>query len=174
MDTGSVGKTVDVQPSDGDIRAGDGQAIAVTGLAAAQLDQRRATVARLGETVDQDRVGDRGQRRERSDRLDPGARDGEVDRVRRSDGGVGIDDRLTERAGAEVAGIAHQEGRQERPVLHHLEAGAETKDRRAEYGGRRGSSTAAMQPLTIGAGVGWWAEWSDHFLVRCQSSVVRC
>ena len=39
------------------------------GLAAAQLDQRRAGVARLGEAVDQDRLGDRRQGGERGDRL---------------------------------------------------------------------------------------------------------
>ena len=37
-------------------------------------------------------------------------------------GGVGIEDRLAERAGAAVAGVGDQEGRQQRPVFHPLEA----------------------------------------------------
>ena len=55
--------------------------------------------SRLGQTVDKYRVDDRGQWRDRNDRLDPRARDIEVDRVRRAGGGVGIEDRLAERAG---------------------------------------------------------------------------
>ena len=40
-------------------------------------------------------------------------------------GGVGIEDRLAERAGAAVAGVAHHEGRQQGPVFHPFHPGPE-------------------------------------------------
>ena len=59
-------------------------------------------------------------------------------------GGVGVEDRLAERAGAAVGGVGHHEGGQQRPVLHQLEAGPE-----AEAAGacRR---AAAATPVTGG------------------------
>ena len=80
------------------------------GLAAAELDQRRAGVARLGEAVDQHRPGDRRQGGERGDRLHALARDGEVDRDGlRAWSAVGVEDRLPERAGAGVGRGGHRE-----------------------------------------------------------------
>ena len=96
------GEIVDVQAANRDVRAGDRQAVAAAGLAAAQLDQRRAGITRLREPVDQDRARDRGQGREGRDRLHALARDVEVDRVRLAGRGVGIEDRLPQRPSAAV------------------------------------------------------------------------
>ena len=57
VNAGALGEATDVQAADRDIRARDRQAVTAAGLAAAQLDQRRAGIARLGEAVDQDRPG---------------------------------------------------------------------------------------------------------------------
>ena len=51
--------------------------------------------------------------------------------------GVGVEDRLAERAGAAVVGVAHQEAGQEASVLHDLQAGAESEECRAEYSGNK-------------------------------------
>ena len=41
-------------------------------------------------------------------------------------GGVGIEDRLAERAGTAVGRVRHAECREQRAVFHELEAGPET------------------------------------------------
>ncbi len=158
---------VDVQAADGHARAGDRQTVEIAGalvveLGAVDLDQRRAGVARLGEAVDQHRAGDRGQNRERIDRLHAGAADIEVNRAGRPYGIVRIKNSLAERAGAAVAGVGHQEGGQQRPVLHDFQAGAEPEKRCAESSGRSASSTTVKAPAR-GKDAGFrWAEKSDH------------
>jgi hypothetical protein len=59
VNAGALGEIVDIQAAYRDIRAGDRQAVAAVGLAAAQLDQRRASVAGLRSAVDQDRITER-------------------------------------------------------------------------------------------------------------------
>jgi hypothetical protein len=81
VDAGALAEIGDIQPRDRHILAGDRQAVTTTGLAAVDLDQGRAGVARLGGAVDQDGLGDGGQRRSRRDHLHTRAGDGKVDRV---------------------------------------------------------------------------------------------
>ena len=119
----------------------------VPGSLADDGNQRHAGVARLRGPVDQEGGGDRGQGRGGCDCLNPLAGDVEVNCVRCPAGGVGIEDRLAERAGAAVAGVAHQEAGEQRAVLHQLQAGAEPEDRPAKHGGRRGSAAVVGKPV---------------------------
>ena len=98
---------VDIEPAHGDIRTGDQQTVARPGLAAAELDEWSAGIARLGGAVDQDRTGDRRQGEGWRDRLHALARDIEVDRARAAGGRIRVEDRLAQRAGTAVRRRAH-------------------------------------------------------------------
>ena len=71
--------------------------------------------------------------------------------------GVGIEDRLAERAGAAVVGVDHQEGGQQRPVFHGLEPRAEAEERAGEGADIASSSrsSGSRQGVRHGSLVGW-------------------
>ena len=72
-------------------------------------DQRRAGEPGLGRSVEHRGGRDRRQRGRESNGLEPGPGDEEVDRVAVAGRGVGIEDRLAERAGAAVRRRRDQE-----------------------------------------------------------------
>ena len=122
--TGAAGEPGEIETANRDVRAGDCQAIGEPGQGTVDLDQGGARIARLGEAVDQDRLGDRRQRGDWGDGLEALAKDREIDGVCTVGSGVGVDNRLAEGAGAGVVRGGHEEGGQERAILEPVETDA--------------------------------------------------
>ena len=150
VNAGALAEAVDVQAADGDVRAGDRQAVAAAGLAAAQLDQRCAAIARLREAVDQHWVRDRGQGRERersSARPGPGCRSRSCSsrRWRRwNRGSPGGASRGRCRRCCSPRRLTAASG-----LPSHSSAGPEPEDRPAEHGGRCGPSRATARRVAV-------------------------
>ena len=141
----------------------------VAGLAAVDLDQWGAGVARLGEAVDQYGIGDRGQGRGRRIVWTPWPGISKSMVLVLPVAAIGVEDRLAERAGAAVGGRVDQEAREQRPVFHNFDPRPEPEDRPAEHSRARRASTPASRPTTANSSVIAIERKGDH---RASSGVL--
>ena len=110
-------ETIDDQAAHRAVAGGDDQpADARTGAAAIEFDHGRRSEVRFAGAVDDHRVGDRGQLRKHGDGVRPGSRNVEA-HVVDPRAGVGVQDRLPQRAGAAIVGVGHTETQRQDHVV---------------------------------------------------------